>query len=184
MPRVYLSLGSNLGDRLALLRAAVQQLQAQGLALVDASPLYESEAWEEEPGQTDAERRWYLNCVVSVDTSLGPRVLLDRLQAIETALGRTRTEGLTPEVQRFTPRTVDIDIIFYGDEVISVPDDLHVPHLLAAERAFVLRPLADIAPELTHPTLYLPIRDLLAELADEHEVRRGAYPTRWLEESV
>ena len=80
--------------------------------------------------------------------------LLDHLQAIETALGRTRTAGLTPEAQRFTPRTVDIDIIFYGDEVISVPDDLHVPHLLAAERAFVLRPLADIAPELTHPTLY------------------------------
>jgi 2-amino-4-hydroxy-6-hydroxymethyldihydropteridine diphosphokinase len=166
MPRVYLSLGSNLGDRLALLRAAVQQLQAHGLALVDASPLYESEAWEEEPGRT----------------ALRPRDLLDHLQAIETALGRTRTAGLTPEAQRFTPRTVDIDIIFYGDEVISVPDDIHVPHLLAAERAFVLRPLADIAPELTHPTLYRSIRDLLAELADEHEVRPGAYPARWFEE--
>ena len=146
MPRVYLSLGSNLGDRLALLRAAVQQLQAHGLALVDASPLYESEAWEEEPGQTDVERRWYLNCALAVETALRPRDLLDHLQAIETALGRTRTAGLTPEAQRFTPRTVDIDIIFYGDEVISVPDDIHVPHLLAAERAFVLRPLADIAP--------------------------------------
>ena len=130
----------------------------------------------------EAERRWYLNCVVAVDTALRPRVLLDRLQAIETALGRTRTAGLTPEAQRFTPRTVDIDIIFYGDEVISVPDDLHVPHLLAAERAFVLRPLADIAPELTHPTLYRSVRDLLAELADEHEVRPGAYPARWLED--
>ena len=182
MPRVYLSLGSNLGDRLASLRAAVRQLREHGLALVDASPLYESEAWEDEPGQTEAERRWYLNCVVAVDTALRPRVLLDRLQAIETALGRTRTAGLTPEAQRFTPRTVDIDIIFYGDEVISVPDDLHVPHLLAAERAFVLRPLADIAPELTHPTLYRSVRDLLAELADEHEVRPSAYPARWLED--
>lgn len=182
MPRVYLSLGSNLGDRLALLRAAVQQLQAHGLALVDASPLYESEAWEDEPGQTDVERRWYLNCAIAVETALRPRALLDHLQAIETALGRTRTAGLTPEAQRFTPRTVDIDIIFYGDEVISVPDDIHVPHLLAAERAFVLRPLADIAPEFTHPTLYRSIRDLLAELADEHEVRPGGYPTRWFEE--
>jgi 2-amino-4-hydroxy-6-hydroxymethyldihydropteridine diphosphokinase len=182
MPRVYLSLGSNLGDRLALLRAAVQQLQAHGLALMDASPLYESEAWEEEPGQTDVERRWYLNCALAVETTLRPRDLLDHLQAIETALGRTRTAGLTPEAQRFTPRTVDIDIIFYGEEVISVPDDIHVPHLLAAERAFVLRPLADIAPELTHPTLYRSIRDLLAELADEHEVRPGAYPARWFEE--
>jgi len=119
-----------------------------------------------------------------VDTDLGPRVLLDQLQAIEAALGRTREAGLTPEARRFTPRTVDIDIIFYGDEVISVPDDLHVPHLLAAERAFVLRPLADIAPELTHPTLYRSIRELLAELADEHEVRPGDYPARWLEESA
>ena len=181
MPRVYLSLGSNLGDRLALLRAAVQQLQAHGLALVDASPLYESEAWEEEPGQTDVERRWYLNCALAVETALRPRDLLDHLQAIETALGRTRTAGLTPEAQRFTPRTVDIDIIFYGDEVISAPDNLHVPHLLAAERGFVLRPLADIAPDFTHPTLYRPVRELLAELADEHEVRLGAYPTDWLE---
>ena len=183
MPRVYLSLGSNLDDRVALLRAAVRQLQEHGLALVDASPLYESEAWEEEPGQTEAERRWYLNCVVAVDTGLGPRILLDHLQAIETALGRERTADLTPEAERFTPRTVDIDIIFYGDEVISVPDDLHVPHLLAAERAFVLRPLADIAPEFTHPTLYRSVRELLAELTDEHEVRPGAYPLRWLEES-
>src|SRR4029450_219243 len=135
MPRVCLAWGSNLGDRLALLRAAVQQLQAHGLILVDASPLYESEAWEDEAGQTRAERRWYLNCAVAVDTALRPRDLLDHLQAIETALGRTRTAGLTPEAQRFTPRTVDIDIIFYGDEVISVPDDIHVPHLLAAERA-------------------------------------------------
>jgi len=184
MPRVYLSLGSNLGDRLALLRAAVRQLQDHGLALVNASPLYESEAWEEEPGQTQSEQRWYLNCAIAVDTDLGPRVLLDHLQAIETALGRTREAGLTPEVQRFTPRTVDIDIIFYGDEVISVPDDLHVPHLLAAERAFVLRPLADIAPELTHPTLYRSIRELLDELADAHEVRPGAYPARWLEDQA
>ena len=183
MPRAYLSLGSNLGDRLALLRAAVQQLQDHGLALVEASPLYESEPWEEEPGQTEAERKRYLNCVVAVDTGLGPRALLERLQAIETALGRERPAGLTPEAQRFTPRTVDIDIIFYGDEVISVPDDLHVPHLLAAERAFVLRPLADIAPEFTHPTLYRSVRELLAELTDEHEVRPGAYPLRWLEES-
>jgi len=183
MPRVYLSLGSNLGDRVAQLRAAVRQLQEHGLALVDASPLYESEAWEDEPGRTEAERHWYLNCVVAVDTGLGPRVLLEHLQAIETALGRERKVGLTPEAQRFTPRTVDIDIIFYGDEVISVPDDLHVPHLLAAERAFVLRPLADIAPELTHPTLYRSVRELLDELTDEHEVRPGGYPLRWLEES-
>ena len=181
MARVFLSLGSNLGDRVALLRAAVARLREDGLDLVATSPLYESEPWEEEPGQTEIERPWFLNCVVAVDTTLSPRALLARVQTIESALGRARLPGLTPEARRFTPRTLDIDIIFYGDEVISAPDDLHVPHLLAAERGFVLRPLADIAPDLTHPTLYRPVRELLAELDDEHEVRRGAYPADWLE---
>jgi 2-amino-4-hydroxy-6-hydroxymethyldihydropteridine diphosphokinase len=181
MAQVYLSLGSNLGDRLALLRAAVSRLQADGLALIAASPLYESEPWEEEPGRTESERPWYLNCVVAIETELSPRTLLERLQAIEGALGRTRAPEQTPEARRFAPRTLDIDILFYDDQVISAPDDLHIPHLLAAERAFVLRPLADIAPELTHPTLYRRVRELLEDLGDEHEVRRGTYPARWLE---
>lgn len=181
MAQVYLSLGSNLGDRLALLRAAVARLRAEGLALVAASPLYESEPWETEPGQTESERAWYLNCVVAVETALSPRALLERLHTIEAVLGRTRPSGLTPEARRFAPRTLDIDILFYDDAVISAPDDLHIPHLMAAERAFVLRPLADIAPDLTHPTLYRQIRELLEDLADEHEVRRGAYPARWFE---
>ena len=180
MARVFLSLGSNLGDRVALLRSAVARLREADVALVAASPLYESEPWEEEPGQTEIERPWFLNCVVAVETTLSPRALLARVQSIESDLGRARLPGLTPEARRFTPRTVDIDIIFYGDEVISAPDDLHVPHLLAAERGFVLRPLADIAPDFTHPTLYRPVRELLEELDDEHEVRRGAYPTDWL----
>lgn len=182
MAQVYLSLGSNLGDRLALLRAAVARLRAEGLALVAASPLYESEPWEAEPGQTECERPWYLNCVVAVETALPPRTLLERVQAIEAALGRTRAPGRTPEARRFDARPLDIDILFYDDTVISAPDDLHIPHLLAAERAFVLRPLAHIAPELTHPTLYRQVRELLADLADEHEVRRGAYPARWLDD--
>jgi 2-amino-4-hydroxy-6-hydroxymethyldihydropteridine diphosphokinase len=181
MAQVYLSLGSNLGNRLALLRAAVARLRAEGLALVAASPLYESEPWETEPGQTESERPWFLNCVIAVETTLPPRTLLERLHAIEAALGRTRAPEQTPEARRFVPRTLDIDILFYDDAVISAPDDLHIPHLLAAERAFVLRPLADIAPDLTHPTLYRQVRELLDDLADEHEVRRGAYPIRWLE---
>ena len=181
MARVFLSLGSNLGDRVALLRAAVSRLREADVALVAASTLYESEPWEEEPGQTEIERPWFLNCVVAVETTLSPRALLARVQSIESDLGRARLPGLTPEARRFTPRTVDIDIIFYGDEVISAPDDLHVLHLLAAERGFVLRPLADIAPDFTHPTLYQPVRELLDELVDEHEVPRGAYPSDWLD---
>ncbi|HEY7517580.1 MAG TPA: 2-amino-4-hydroxy-6-hydroxymethyldihydropteridine diphosphokinase [Methylomirabilota bacterium] len=182
MTRVYLSLGSNLGDRLELLRTAVQRLrESADLALVTASPLYESEPWEEEPGLAGSEQRWYLNCVVAVDTRLPPRALLERLRVIEDTLGRVRPPG-TPEARRFAPRTVDIDILFYGDEVISGPDDLHVPHLLLAERAFVLRPLSDVAPDLEHPTLYATIRQLLDDLADDHTVKPGAYPARWFEE--
>jgi 2-amino-4-hydroxy-6-hydroxymethyldihydropteridine diphosphokinase len=182
MTRVYLGLGSNLGDRLDLLRAAIRRLRDTAeVTVVDASPLYESEPWEEEPGRTEREQRWYLNCVVAIDTPLPPRALLARVQTIEEALGRVRPAG-TLEARRFAPRTLDIDILFYGDEVISGPDDLHVPHLLLAERAFVLRPLADVAPDLEHPTLYATVRELLAELADEHTVRPGAYPARWFED--
>ena len=181
MTRVYLGLGSNLGDRLGLLRSAVQQLRDTAeISVVDASPIYESEPWEEEPGRTERERRWYLNCVVVIETALAPRALLGRVQTIENGLGRARPDG-TPEARRFAPRTLDIDILFYGDEVISGPDDLHVPHLLLAERAFVLRPLADVAPHFEHPTLYATVSDLLASLADEHTVRAGHYPARWFE---
>lgn len=182
MPRVYLGLGSNLGDRLAQLRTAVQRLRDTGnVQVITASPLYESEPWEEEPGRAGSEQRWYLNCVVAIDTPLSPRALLERLRGIEDTLGRVRPAG-TPEARRFAPRTLDIDILFYGDEVISGPDDLQVPHLLLAERAFVLRPLADVAPDLAHPTLYATVRELLGELADDHTVKPGAYPARWFED--
>jgi len=179
MTRVYLSLGSNVGDRLATLKAAVRRLHGTAaIRSVDASPLYDSEPWETEPGQTDSEQRWFLNCVVAIETSLAPRELLAALQVIETSLGRTRPPG-TPEAQRFSARTLDIDILFYGDVVLSAGDDLHVPHLLLAERGFVLQPLADLAPDLEHPVLYRSIRELLAELEDEHDVRPGNYPARW-----
>ena len=182
MTRVYLGLGANVGDRLAVLRAAVQRLRdAADVEVITASPLYESEPWEDEPGRTGSEQRWYLNSVVVVDTPLPPRALLDRLHAIEDALGRVRPSG-TPEARRFAPHALDIDILLYGDEVISGPDDLHVPHLLLAERAFVLRPLADVAPQVEHPILYTTVRDLLGELADDHTVRPGAYPVRWFED--
>ena len=112
--------------------------------------------------------------------SLPPRSLLRQLQDIEAALGRRRGPG-SPEARRFDPRTLDIDILLYGEDVISVPDDLHVPHLMLAERAFVLRPLADLAPDLLHPALYRSIGELLGEVADAHDVRPGDYPRRWFD---
>lgn len=181
MTRVYLSLGSNLGDRLGVLRAAILRIREMAdVRFIDASRLYEAEPWESEPGQPQARSQWYLNCAVAIETALTPEVLLDRLQGIETALGRTRPAG-TPEAGRFVPRTLDIDILLYGDRVISVSDRLHVPHLLLHERAFVLTPLADVAPDVVHPTIYQTIADLLRDLEDEHDIRPVAEPRRWFE---
>ena len=105
MPRAFLSVGSNLGDRLALLREAVQRLaRLEAVQVVGASRLYEAEPWESEPGRTRDETTWYLNCVVAVETTLPPHALLERVQAVETALGRTRPPG-TPEARRFAARS-------------------------------------------------------------------------------
>jgi 2-amino-4-hydroxy-6-hydroxymethyldihydropteridine diphosphokinase len=181
MARVFLSVGSNLGDRLACLRRAVEQLRAmQDLRFLDASPLYRTEPWERQPGGSDDDSGWFFNCAVAIETELTPGELLTRLQAVEETLGRERREG-TPEAQRYVPRPLDIDILLYDDRVISGPEHLHIPHLLMHERRFVLRPLADLAPDLEHPVLYQTIRELLDVLEDEHEVWESDLPRRWFD---
>lgn len=181
MPRVFLSVGSNMGDRVESLRQAVARLRAlHDVSFVDASPLYQTEPWEQRPGEVEDRAGWFFNCVVAIDTTLSATVLLAEVQAIETALGRARGPG-THEDQRYEPRTLDIDILLYGDQVIAVSDALHVPHLLMHERGFVLRPLADLAPDVEHPVLYQTIRELVAALDDEHEVRVSDLPRRWFD---
>ena len=181
MARVFLSVGSNLGDRLECLRRAVAELRAMpGVEFLDASALYRTEPWEQRPGQQPDEDTWFFNCAVSIETTLDPMALLVRVQEVEQKLGRRRGPG-TPEDQRYEPRPLDIDILLYGDLVISGPDHLHIPHLLMHERRFVLQPLAELAPDIEHPVLYRTIRDLLEGLEDEHRIVGVDLPRRWFD---
>lgn len=147
MKTVYLSLGSNIGDRQAHLRAALDRLAA-ALRVTRISPVYETE-----PVGGPGAQRWFLNLAAEAETDLFPLQLLSSAQRIETALGRVRTV-------RNGPRTIDIDILFYARAVIRTPR-LEIPHPRLHERRFVLVPLADIAPDLRHPVTRLTVREML-----------------------
>ena len=158
--RAYLALGSNLGDRAARLRAGIDGLAADpGVRMVNVSPFYETPPWGPIPQGA------YLNACAEIETNLPPRALLDLCLAVERVEGRERLE-------RWGPRTLDIDILTYGEEEIDEPD-LKVPHPRMAERAFVLVPLAAIAPALTLGGR--PIAEILAGL-DTSGIVRWAPP--------
>lgn len=133
MTLAYVGLGSNLGDREGTIRAAAEAIDARRL-----SPVVETEPW----GYADQPR--FLNAVAELDTDLGPRALLERLLEVERSLGRIRTGP------RWGPRTIDLDLLLYGEKRITEPD-LEVPHPRMHERAFVLGPLAALAPDLEIP---------------------------------
>lgn len=154
----YLGLGSNLGDRFLLMREALQKLKnSTGIKVSRVSPVYESE-----PIGVPRQPR-YLNAVVEIFTDLDEKKLLKVCQAIEDELGRVRNE-------RWGPRNIDIDILIY-DDLVSSTRELSIPHPFFHEREFVLRPMADIAPDLIHPVLDLSVSELL-EGVEESGVKK------------
>ncbi len=160
----HIALGANVGDKLSTLRSALDALdQAPGVRATAVSALYET-APVGGPGGQDR----FLNAAAALETTLAPLALLDLLQSVEAAHQRTREA-------RWAPRTLDLDILFYGAQVVR-SDRLILPHPRLSKRRFVLAPLADIAPALTHPALGASVAELLAALdpADEGDVVRIA----------
>lgn len=151
MIQAFLSLGSNMGDRELNIKKAVEELQTiDGIEIMMVSSYFETEA------EADKDQPKYINAAVEIMTTLEPRALLEITQEIEKKLGRL-TKG------DYGPRPIDIDISLFGDDLI-IDEDLTIPHPLMHERLFVLEPLYEIAPELTHPVLGQSIQDLLLEI--------------------
>jgi len=145
---VYLSLGSNVGGREQMLQAAINLLNSSRVRITRVSSVYETEPQEQR------NQRWFLNLVVEAETDLFPRQLLARIAKIEQQLGRRR-------VVAKGPRTIDIDILFYGNFKVDTPE-LTIPHPRFSGRRFVLAPMVELAPELRDPASRRTMRDLLA----------------------
>lgn len=158
MHRVFISLGANLGDRGASLSEARQRLNAGGLREIRASSLYETAAWGQENQQP------FYNQVLEMETFLPPRELMHFLLDIEQQMGRVREE-------KYGPRKIDLDILFYDDAVID-ETALTIPHPYLHQRRFVLTPLAEIAPALVHPVLNKTIRELEKDCSDTLPVQK------------
>mgnify|MGYP000971520156 FL=1 len=153
MPKLYLSLGSNEGDREMLLRSAIDAIGRLIGSVVGISPFVETEPWGFESPHP------FVNTALSVETSLPAMDVLERTQSIERQLGRRRKSI----AGRYEDRPIDIDLLLYGDLVLT-SERLTLPHPLLPERLFVLEPLAEIAPQILHPTLGKTIQTLRDEL--------------------
>jgi len=159
--KTYIGLGSNLGEREAQIRLALDDLaRLPGSRLVRASSLYDSEP------VGDVDQPNFLNAVAELETELTPRQLLWNLQLIERRLGRTRT-------RRWGPRTIDLDLLLYGPLVVEEPD-LQIPHPEMTRRSFVLVPLVELDPLLVHPVTGETLITHLTSLKTRPPVKRGS----------
>jgi 2-amino-4-hydroxy-6-hydroxymethyldihydropteridine diphosphokinase len=161
---VYFGLGSNIGDREQMLQSAVDRLQAPDLMVKNVSAVYETEP------MGFADQRSFLNMAVEAETDLFPLMLLARIQKIEISLGRKRSGPPNG------PRTLDIDILFYGHVTVH-SGKLEIPHPRLHERRFVLAPMADLAADLRHPGLHKTMRELLVGVEGQR-IRRVEFVPR------
>ena len=157
---VYLSVGSNLGDREGNLRTAIEKLKGIG------NPIAVSSFYETEPVEVSGAQPWFLNCAVKLDTEKMPRQLIASILALEQDMGRQRK-------QQKGPRIIDLDILLFGSSIIEIPS-LTIPHPKLHQRRFVLEPLAEIAPDARHPVFKRTIRELRDALPAGQTVRKVA----------
>lgn len=156
--RVHLGLGSNVGDGAAQIRRALELLARQGCRVLRISSMYRTEP----VGLRD--QPWFTNCVAEAETALSPRALLRTVKAIERFMGRRPSAP-------GGPRPIDIDILFYEDQIVRLPR-LRIPHPRLSERRFVLIPLKQLAPKFYHPVFHKTVLQLLRETEDKSKVFR------------
>ena len=154
----YIGVGSNMGNRLKYLEAAMEAISEYG-RIIKKSAVYEAKAW----GETDQPD--FLNCVINFKSGLNPELLLEKLQQIEMMAGRQRNKD-----EKWKSRTLDLDILFADDKVID-SEKLKLPHPFLQERNFVLVPLSEIAPYFIHPILNKSVNSLLLDCKDELPVK-------------
>jgi 2-amino-4-hydroxy-6-hydroxymethyldihydropteridine diphosphokinase len=158
--KVYLSTGSNIGDRLNTLHKAKSDIERYMGAVKSESSIYESEAWGFESEQN------FLNQILLIESRLSPKELLNAIARIENEHGRVRTNS-----SFYTSRTLDIDIVFYDDAIIC-EENIEIPHAKLHERLFVLLPLVEIAPDLRHPVFHYTVKEMLDRCKDTGKIER------------